>query len=118
MTTHQRYARACTTAALLTTTATLYAWHQTAWLPMAGLGYGTALLAACAHREYTAHQRVMAEREWARRRTLGENPPPLTPCCMWVATSDGAAHDPRRCTRDRRFEDQIADFYDDEDGAA
>lgn len=116
MTSHQRYARACTLAAVLLAAGAITLSIQRHHLPAAALAYGTTVLAWAAAREHQAHRRVLAEHEWARRRALGENPPPLDPCChLWQRS--GTVHAPN-CTRDR-FEQQIADFYDDpQDGAA
>jgi hypothetical protein len=112
VTSHQRYARAFTLAALLTAAGAIGCYSDP--IPTAGLAYGAAVLAWCASREYGAHRRVLEEREWARRRALGEQPAPLTPCCLWAAASDGAAHDPRRCTRTQPppapLEDALADL--------
>jgi len=114
VTSHQRYARAFTTAALLTAAGAI-ACHAEP-IPAAGLAYGAAVLAWCASREYGAHRRLLEEHEWARRRTLGEQPQPLTPCCPLYETS-GIVHAPD-CTR-HRFEQIIAHAYNDtEDDAA
>jgi hypothetical protein len=114
MTSHQRYARACTTTALLLGAGAIACYSEP--IPAAGLAYGAAVLAWCASREYGAHRRLLEEHEWARRRAQGEQPPPLTPCCLLYETS-GIVHAPD-CTR-ARFEQIIAHAYDDtEDDAA
>lgn len=114
MTSHQRYARACTLGALLLGAGAIASYSEP--FPAASLGYGAAVLAWCATREYAAHRRVLLEHEWARRRSLGQQPPPLDPCCqLWAAS--GTVHAPN-CTR-ARFEQIIAHAYDDtEDDAA
>ena len=92
MTTHQRYARACTTAALLLGAGAIACYQQP--IPAAGLAYGAAVLAWCATREYGAHRRLLEEHEWARRRALGQRPQPLTPCCEFWRSSGGKVHGP------------------------
>jgi len=99
VTTHQRYARACTLGALLAAAGAIACYSEP--IPAAGLAYGAAVLAWCASREYAAHRRILLEHEWARRRALGEQPAPLTPCCLLWVYSDGHVHDGRRCTRPR-----------------
>jgi len=113
VTSHQRYARAFTLAALLAAAGAIACHHEP--VPAAGLAYGAAVLAWCASREYGAHRRVLLEHEWARRRAQGEQPAPLTPCCLLYETS-GTVHAPD-CTR-HRFEQIIAHNYDTEDDAA
>jgi hypothetical protein len=108
VTSHQRYARAFTLAALLTAAGAITCYSEP--IPAAGLAYGAAVLAWCASREYGAHRRLLEEHEWARRRTLGEQPEPLDPCCpLWRAS--GTVHAPD-CTR-IRFEQIIAHAYND-----
>ncbi|MFJ5151405.1 hypothetical protein ACIQCF_07415 [Streptomyces sp. NPDC088353] len=99
MTPHLRTARACTAATGLLTASACYSATFNPWLALPGL-YAAAFFAWCAARCYAAHQRLVAEHDWARRRALGDNPPPLNPCCMLAHYSEGAAHDPR-CTRPR-----------------
>ncbi|MFD4968914.1 hypothetical protein [Streptomyces sp. NPDC058424] len=99
MTPHRTTARACTAATPLLAASACYSATTNPWLALPGL-YAAAFLAWTAARLHTAHQRTVAEHDWARRRALGKNPPPLTPCCMLARHSDGAAHD-HRCTRPR-----------------
>jgi hypothetical protein len=114
VTSHQRYARAFTLAALLLAAGAIGCYSDP--IPAAGLAYGTAFLAWCASREYSAHRRTLEEHEWARRRAQGEQLEPLTPCCPLYETS-GIVHAPD-CTR-IRFEQIIAHAYNDtEDDAA
>lgn len=88
-----RYGRAATAAAVVFTAGA--AWLTTAghWLPAAALLYTAAFFAWIATREYAQHRRTIAEHDWARRRSLGEDPPPLDPCCRLGRASYGAAHD-------------------------
>ncbi len=97
MTTSLRYAHATTTAAVLATAGATWLAATERWLPAAGLAYSVAFFAWLAAREYANHKRVLLEHEWARRHALGQNPPPLTPCCRLGHASRGAAHDDR-CT--------------------
>lgn len=101
MTRHLHTARACTTTAALLTAGALYSATHNPWLALPGL-YAAAFFAWNAARLHTAHRRVVAEADWARRRDLGLNPPPLNPCCRLADHSDGAAHDPR-CTDTTRW---------------
>ncbi|MFE6408489.1 hypothetical protein ACFVOR_16320 [Streptomyces sp. NPDC057837] len=61
---------------------------------------GALVLADAAQREHRRHQRLEAERAWARRRhTLYcPHPGPLSPCCLRHKHTKGQAHD-ARCTR-------------------
>lgn len=93
MTTSLTYARAHTTIAVLAALAAAWLARGAHWTPAAGLAYTTLLFTWLALREYTNHRRVLAEHDWARRRALGEQPPPLDPCCRLGRASHGAAHD-------------------------
>lgn len=93
---HRRTAHACIAGATLCFAAGLYAALHTAWLCIFGF-YAAALFAWCAARLDADHRRILGERDWAWRRALGEQPPPLDPCCRLGRTSHGAAHD-HRCT--------------------
>lgn len=97
MTTSLRYAHATTTLAVLAAAGATRLATLGQWLPAAGLAYTTLFFAWLAAREYANHKRVLAEHDWARRCALGQNPPPLTPCCRLGHASRGAAHD-HRCT--------------------
>ncbi|MFC8423978.1 hypothetical protein ACFUN7_24385 [Streptomyces sp. NPDC057236] len=97
MTTSLRYTCLFTTVAVLATTGAAWLATDRLWLPAAGLLYTVVLATWIAAREYANHKRVVAEHEWARRRALGEQPPPLDPCCRLGRASYGAAHDDR-CT--------------------
>ncbi|MET9729728.1 hypothetical protein ABZZ79_03375 [Streptomyces sp. NPDC006458] len=66
-------------------------------LHAAMFGIGMLVLAEAALREHRRLRRRRLEAEWARSCALGENPPPLEPCCLLSFASDGRAHD-RRCT--------------------
>ncbi|MEU5908890.1 hypothetical protein ABZ780_31560, partial [Micromonospora sp. NPDC047467] len=79
----------------------LYSATAHPWLALPGL-CAAALFAWDAARSYTAHHRVVAEHDWARRRALGDNPPPLDPCCLLAQHSSGAAHD-HKCTDTTRW---------------
>lgn len=98
MTTSQRQARICLTLAALglLSAPTTIALSGNPWLCIPGL-YTAAFFAWCTARLYTDHRRTLAEQEWARRRALGEMPPPLNPCCRLSQHTDGTAHD-HRCT--------------------
>jgi hypothetical protein len=110
MTTHQRYARALTITAVLLSASTITAAVHRQPLPAAALAYGAALFVWGARREYAAHRRVLEEHEWARRAALGQQPPPLDPCCALYRHS-GTVHAPN-CTL-VFFEQLIAAAYDD-----
>ncbi|HEY8985716.1 MAG TPA: hypothetical protein VIU15_39865 [Streptomyces sp.] len=73
------------------------------WLIVPGL-LTTFACAWAAGSCYARDHRDRQEHEWARRAALGLRPPPLHPCCLLAEDSDGAAHDPHRCTRDRELE--------------
>lgn len=97
MTTSLRYAHTTTAAAVLATAGALWLATNGLWLPAAGLAYTAAFFGWLAAREYANHRRTVAEHEWARCAALGQNPPPLNPCCRLGHASRGAAHD-GRCT--------------------
>lgn len=61
---------------------------------------GALVLADAALREHRRHQRLEAERAWARRRHTPycPHPGPLSPCCLLHKHTKGQAHD-GRCTR-------------------
>ncbi|MGW1267562.1 hypothetical protein [Streptomyces sp. NPDC002491] len=97
MTGHRRTARAFTLGAGGAAATSLHAFATHPWLALAGL-YIVAVLAWAAVSYRAAHHRQVAERDWTRRRVLGEQPGPLDPCCILARHSDGAAHDGHRCT--------------------
>ena len=97
MTRSLRYAHATTATAVLAAAGATWLATLGLWLPAAGLTYTTLFFAWLAAREYANHRRTLAEHEWARQHALGQNPPPLTPCCRLGHASRGAAHDDR-CT--------------------
>lgn len=102
MTPALRYGHTATLTAAATTAGA--AWLTTAghWLFAAALTYTTILFTWIATREYALHRRTLAEHDWARRRSLGEQPPPLTPCCHLSRASHGTAHN-HRCTDPTRW---------------
>lgn len=97
MTSALRYAYACTLTAVLLATGAAWLATTPYWPAALLLLYTAGLFAWLAARCYADHRRVVAEHEWARRRALGDNPPPLDPCCRLGRASNGAAHD-HRCT--------------------
>ncbi|MFK0062649.1 hypothetical protein ACIQTN_25905 [Streptomyces werraensis] len=97
MTTSLRYARVHTTIAAVAALTAAWLARDAAWIPASGLAYTALFFTWLAVREYANHYRTLAECDWARRRALGEQPPPLDPCCRLGAASHGAAHD-HRCT--------------------
>ncbi|MER5750659.1 hypothetical protein [Streptomyces sp. NPDC002088] len=96
MTRTLHYAHGCTAGATLLTAGACYTAIDHPWLAGSGL-YVAVFLAWCAARLRADHRRTVAECEWARRRALGEVPPPLTPCCRLSEHADGTVHD-HRCT--------------------
>ncbi len=100
MTPALRYAHTALAAALafiLTATAVYLTAHTGHWLAAAALIYTAALFTWIATREYALHKRTVAEHQWARHAELGEQPPPLDPCCYLGRATRGAAHD-HQCT--------------------
>ncbi|MFE9773420.1 hypothetical protein ACFYOV_17400 [Streptomyces sp. NPDC005931] len=97
MTSSLRYAHASSAAALLFTAGAAWLARTPYWPVSLCLLYTAGFFVWLAAREYAHHKRVTAEQDWARRRALGQSPPPLEPCCRLGRTSKGAAHD-HKCT--------------------
>lgn len=97
MTPSLRYGHACTLTASVLTACAAWLAATPNWPGALFALYTAGLFAWLAARCYADHRRTLAEHAWARRRALGEQPPPLDPCCRLGRTSHGAAHD-HRCT--------------------
>lgn len=97
MTLHRHYQHGATLGAVLLAAATITTAAHRMYVPATVFALGVLVLTEAALRERRRHQRTVLEHDWARRRALGEQPPPLTPCCLLSETSDGQAHD-HKCT--------------------
>ncbi|GAQ52097.1 hypothetical protein [Streptomyces acidiscabies] len=120
MSRYRRTAHTLLAAALLTLAAAIYLVLGPApWLIVPAL-FVTMTFAWAAGSYYARDHRHRQEHEWARRAALGYRPPPLHPCCLLAEDSDGAAHDPHRCTRapEREAFDRIVARYDTGHGTA
>lgn len=105
MTTHRRYQLACAASAFTVGAIGTGCVRAHQWWPAAMFALTALVLIEASLRERRAHRRVLAEHAHARRAALGEQPPPLDPCCpLWRAS--GTVHAPN-CTR-IRFEQVIA----------
>lgn len=108
MTPALRYAHTATLTALAFTTGAAWLTTRSHWLFAAALIYTAALFTLIATREYANHRRTVLEHDWARRRALGQQPPPLDPCCRLHHTSHGTAHD-HLCTDPTRWHNHPED---------
>lgn len=99
MTTHRRYQYAATAGAVLLAAACADALAHRMYAPALLFSLGVLVLTEAALREHRRLRRRRLEDEWARRRALGETPPPLTPCCLLNAHSADDIHD-QHCTSD------------------
>lgn len=97
MTTHRRHQLACTAGAFTVGLGGTLCIRAGQWPPAIMLALGALILIDASLREGRAHRRVLEEHEHARRTALGEQPPPLDPCCpLW--RSSGTVH-ASTCTR-------------------
>ncbi|RSR98056.1 hypothetical protein EF913_28415 [Streptomyces sp. WAC04189] len=109
MTSPRRYQHAATAGAVLLAAAAITATAHGLYLPACGFAFGVLILTEAALREAGHVRRRQLEAEWARRRALGETPPPLTPCCVLGHASNDQAHS-ENCTGEHslmRFLDRI-----------
>ncbi|MFF9279552.1 hypothetical protein [Streptomyces griseosporeus] len=97
MSSPRRYQHAATAGAVLLTAATVGALMHRQYMPAALFAFGVLVLTEAALREHRRIRRARLECDWARHRALGENPPPLDPCCLLARHTHGQAHDVR-CT--------------------
>ncbi|MEU6376772.1 hypothetical protein [Streptomyces sp. NPDC046909] len=97
MTPHRRYQHGATVGAVLLAATATGAGLYGMYVPAVVFGFGVLVLTEAAFREHRRHQRLVLEHDWARRRSQGETPPPLTPCCLLARASKGEAHD-HKCT--------------------
>ncbi|MGI5408687.1 hypothetical protein ACQEV9_18075 [Streptomyces chartreusis] len=95
----RRYEYAAAAGAVLLATACARALLLHAYPPAALFAVGALVLAEAAVREHRRLKRRRLEADWARRRALGENPPPLDPCCLLATHSHGEGHS-ENCTSD------------------
>ncbi|MFF9285432.1 hypothetical protein [Streptomyces griseosporeus] len=93
----RRYQHASTVGAILLAAAAVGALLHRQYAPAALFAFGVLVLTEAALREHRRLRRARLECDWARRHALGENPPPLDPCCLLARASQGASHD-HRCT--------------------
>ncbi|MEU2780568.1 hypothetical protein [Streptomyces sp. NPDC007110] len=95
----RRYMYAAAAGAVLLATACARAIFLHAYMPAALFAFGALILTEAALREHRRSKRRRLEADWARRRALGEMPPPLAPCCLLATHSHGEAHS-ENCTSD------------------
>lgn len=95
----RRYEYAAAAGAVLLSTACARAVFLHAYVAAVLFAFGALVLAEAAFREHRRLKRRRLEADWARRRALGENPPPLDPCCLLATHSHGEAHS-ENCTSD------------------
>ncbi|MCM8548934.1 hypothetical protein [Streptomyces sp. STCH 565 A] len=103
----RRYQHAATGGAVLLTAACVNALVHDEEIPAILFGLGVLVLTEAALREHRHLRRQRLEHDWARRRALGHNPAPLTPCCLLARASHDQAHD-RNCTSEHSLERFIA----------
>ncbi|MEU9661888.1 hypothetical protein [Streptomyces chartreusis] len=105
----RRYQHAATAGAALLAAACVGSFAHRSYVPAILFGLGVLVLTEAALREHRRLRRRRLEDDWARRRALGESPPPLTPCCLLARSSGKDIHD-QNCTSDHtlsRFLDRI-----------
>ncbi|MFG2679218.1 hypothetical protein [Streptomyces sp. NPDC048392] len=88
----RRYLYAASAGAVLLTAATLTAFARGLRIPALLFAFGVLVLTETALREHRRLRRRRLEADWARRCALGENPPPLNPCCSLGRASRGQVH--------------------------